>query len=244
MSRLLMKVLTVMLSLMLVPNVMAENKVEVPYEKFDQDKFRSFLREYLFRSYTDENGVHIESVLSALGALSGFSLQQGIREDLIIKGGNEEGKVFTIIETKDGNKYFFGSIFDEPLYDTREGQISVWSLVGGGAQKAGASSLPDVSALAKANASAIGNEDYGNLTVPLMNQPIDHPIDAIKKHWDFTKKILQAKGAEPLFWSWEIALVAQDIIIAGKSVIDPKLAAQIVMEPAISMSKIDPSKIN
>lgn len=77
-----------------------------------------------------------------------------------------------------------------------------------------------------------------------MNQPIDHPIDAIKKHWDFTKKILQAKGAEPLFWSWEIALVAQDIIIAGKSVIDPKLAAQIVMEPAISMSKIDPSKIN
>ena len=76
MSRLLLKILTVMLSVMLFPNVMAENKVEVPYEKFDQDKFRSFLREYLFRSYTDENGVHIESVLSALCALSGFSFNK------------------------------------------------------------------------------------------------------------------------------------------------------------------------
>lgn len=219
------------------------DEVEVKNSEFDQDEFRSLLREYIFQNYKDQKGVHVESVLSALGALSGFSLQQGIREELILNKGRPEKEVFTIIKTKNGDKYYFGNIFDQPLFDTRPGQMSVWAIVAGGAQEAGASSLPDINALAKINAEAVGESDYGALTVSSNHQPKDHPLLSISKHWEFTEKILRAKGVEPLAWSWEIALVAQDIIVLGKDAVDPTLAAQIVMEPAISMSKIDPELI-
>jgi hypothetical protein len=97
--------------------------------------------------------------------------------------------------------------------------------------------------MAKANAAAIGTARYGELTVPLNHQPNDSPLDAVRKHWDFTQKLLMAMEADPQLWSWEIALVAQDLILLGKDVISPSIAAQIVMESAISMSKIDPDLI-
>lgn len=223
--------------------IVAGEQVEVPNEKFDQDKFRSLLREYVFNTYKDERGVHIESALSALGALSGFALQKGIREELIKKQGKQEQDVFSVVKTKNGDTYYFGEIFNQPLYDTREGKFSVWAIVAGGAQQAGANKLPDINNLAKANASSVGNDDYGKLTVPKHHQPKDHPTEAIQKHWVIAKKLLEAKGSEPLMWSWEIAIVAQELIILGKQAISPEIAAQIVMEPAISMSKIDPNKI-
>jgi len=218
-------------------------KVEIENSKFDQDKFRSLFREYIFQSYKDQRGIHLESVLSAVGALSGFSLQQGIREELILNRGQPENEVFTIVKTKNGGKYYFGSVFDQPLFDTRSGQFSVWAIVAGGAQDAGASNLPDINALAKSNAEAVGGGDYGVLSVSANHQPKDQPLSAIRKHWEFTENILRAKGVDPLAWSWEIALVAQDIIILGKDAVDPTLAAQIVMESAISMAKIDPDLV-
>jgi len=47
-----------------------------------------------------------------------------------------------------------------------------------------------------------------------------------------------------MHWAWEIALVAQELIIQNKENTPPEVAAQIVMEMAISMSKIDPDKIS
>lgn len=236
-------VFALLISFLWVPICSADRSVQIANDKFDQDRFRSVLRVSILDSYKDEEGVHIESALSALGALSGFALQQGIRKVFIEERGNAEDQVFNVIETKNGQKYYFGSIFDQPLYDTRKDQISVWTLVGGAAQKAGATSLPDINAMAKANAAAIGTARYGKLTVPLNHQPIDSPLDAIRKHWGFTQKLLRAKEAEPQFWSWEIALVAQDLILLGNNVIPLEIAAQIVMESAISMSKINPQLI-
>lgn len=222
---------------------MAESKAEVSNDQFDKDKFRSLLREYVFQTYKSEKGVHIESVLSALGALSGYALQQGIRQELISNRGMPENKVFAIVQTKDGGTYYFGEIFDQPLFNTKPGQVSIFAIVAGAAQKAGAKKLPDINLLAKHNAETVGDPDYGTLTLPKNHQPIDHPIEAIKKHWQITEKLLKAKGTEPLMWSWEIATVAADIIILGKQAIPPEIAVQLVMEPAISMSKINPNLV-
>jgi hypothetical protein len=232
--------ITIFIIFLIAGNSMAESKAEVSNDRFDKDKFRSLLREYVFQTYKSEKGIHIESVLSALGALSGFALQQGIRQELISGRGMPENKVFSIVQTKDGGKYYFGEIFDQPLFDTRQGQVSVWVIVAGAAQKAGAKSLPNINLLAKHNAQTVGNPDYGSLTLPQNHQPIDHPLEAVKKHWAVTETLLKANGTEPLMWSWEIASVAAEIIILGKQAIPPETAAQLVMEPAISMSKIDP----
>lgn len=237
------KILILTVSLFLMSVSVSGGAAESQGKKIGQEEFRSLLKNYIFASYKDKSGVHIESALSALGALSGFALQSGIREEFVKKQGKPENKVFTIVEAKNGEKYYFGAIFDQPLYDTRPGKMSVWALVGGGALKAGVKTLPNINELAKSNAAAIGSKSYGKLTVQDKHQPRELPVEAIKKHWKMTKDLLDSTGSNPLVWGWQIALVAQDVIVSGKDVIEPGLAARIVMEPAISMSKIDPNTI-
>lgn len=238
------KALIVFSLLLLFSSAHAVKSVAIENDQLDKTPFNQLLRSYVFDTYKDENGVHVESVLSALGALSGYALQQGIREKLISKGGMAEEKLFTIIEAKNGEKFYFGSIFDQPLYDTRQGKISVWALSAGAAQKAGLQKLPDFNIFAKRNANLIGTPEYGTLSVPNKHQPKHHPIKSVIKHWQLTKKLLEAKGSDPLTWSWEIAMVAQEVIILSKGILPPEVALQLVMEPAISMSKISPSKIS
>ena len=76
-------VFALLISFVWVPICSADRSVQIPNDKFDQDRFRSVLRVSILDSYKDEKGVHIESALSALGALSGFALQQGIRKVFI-----------------------------------------------------------------------------------------------------------------------------------------------------------------
>lgn len=101
-----------------------------------------------------------------------------------------------------------------------------------------------MSLLAEHNAETVGNPTYGVLTLPQDHQPKEHPLQAIKKHWGVTEKFLKAKGTEPLMWSWEIATVAADVIALSKQAMPLEMAVQLIMEPAISMSKIDPKLVS
>lgn len=212
--------------------------------KFDRDKLRVQLREYIFQQYTDDKGTHVESALSALGALSGFAVQYGLRHKFVVEQKLPESKVFLVVKAKNGDNYYFGQLFDQFLLGVAPGRISVWSLVGGGAQKAGAKRFPDIASIAKNNAERVGAENYG-VPDPISGYPIGElPLIALQRHWKSVKDTLEATGAEPVMWGWEIALVAQDIIVQSKEDIPPDVAAQIVMEAAIPMSKIDPRKID
>jgi hypothetical protein len=237
--------ITVVLTFCLISaNSLAEGTVVISNDQFDKDKFRSFLREYVFQTYKSEKGVHIESVLSALGALSGFAVQQAIREEKIENHGLDENKVFVIIRTKDRSKYYFGDIFDQPLFDTRQGYVSIWSVISGSAKQAGAQKLPDINWLARQNVLSLGTPHFGELTVSKNHLPLEHPKIAIEKHWHLTEKLLLAYNIKPDNWGIEIASVAADIIILVKEALPPEIAAQLVIQPAISMSKIDPNSIN
>jgi hypothetical protein len=88
-------------------------------------------------------GINIETGLTALGALAGFSAQMAIREYFIKAGKITEEKACATVKTKDGSTYFFGDLLNEPLITTQKGQFSVWNFVGGAAQSLGAKELPD-----------------------------------------------------------------------------------------------------
>jgi hypothetical protein len=52
-------------------------------------------------------GVHIESLLTALGALAGYACQANLRAQALANG-MPETVAFHIIATDDGKQYFFG----------------------------------------------------------------------------------------------------------------------------------------
>jgi len=64
------------------------------------------LAQNLISGLKDERGVHIETLLCALGSLAGYSCQASVRERLK-QGGQPEEKEFVIANGKDGKKYFF-----------------------------------------------------------------------------------------------------------------------------------------
>ena len=222
---------------------MPKDALATPQVTYDKKQLRSLLRNYVLEAYKDSKGVHIESVLSALGSLSGFAVQEGLRQKLVIESGQPESKIFFIVKTKNNEVFYFGPIFDQFLTGIKQGNFSVWTIVAEGAVKAGATKLPDINLIAKENAERIGLASYG---VPdaISGHPVkDLPLVALQKHWIKVREILEFNKVEPIYWGWEIAYVAQGLILEGKDIIPPHIAAEIVMEAAIPMSKIDPKRI-
>lgn len=188
----------------------------------------------------DAKGIHVETLLSNLGALAGFGCQMGIRESLILRGSLTEEKAFMVVETKNNIKFFFGDLTNELLI---EGKMSVYSLICGGAQRAGAKVFPDVHEIAGYYARAVGLPEYFMSRLPKQHQPRMYPITALG-YWFTTREFQVIWRVEPLHWGWNCALAAQKLIIEAKNVIDPVVAAQIVMEAAIPMSKVDPDRVS
>src|SRR5436189_6433098 len=65
-------------------------------KEYDAHKVATDLIEMLFAELRDSSGVHVETVLTTLGALAGFAGQMAIREGLIKTGKMPEDKAFAI----------------------------------------------------------------------------------------------------------------------------------------------------
>ena len=204
------------------------------------DQISAKLRDHLEDQLSDPQGrVHVETMLSALGALAGFGCQIAVRE--AIKAGrlNPEGALVEVT-TNDGATYYFGDQLNQPLL---EAPISVWKLIAGGAQHAGAQELHDIIEIVTHVSATVGSPEFGVLRVDASHQPHEAPIDALKKHWASSYELARSLDADPIMTGWYFAGAAQTVIIDAKEVIDPALAYRIVMEAAVAMSKVDPRAI-
>jgi len=183
----------------------------------------------------DSKGVHVESLLAALGALAGYACQANLRAQALAKGMPETAP-FQVIGTKDGKQYFFG----DPLNNALAGsQHSVWGLVGGAAQHAGAKDFPDLNEVFQHTTSVLGSEQFGIPRVPENHKPADTPLNYLKAFWPALFPTVKLFCPNPVDWPILYSLAIQEAIYAGKGSIDPGLAFRLVMESAIPMSKVD-----
>jgi len=200
------------------------------------------LQEYQAR-YSDPRGVHIETVLSNLGALAGFGVQMGIREGLIVPGKVTEKDAFVEVAVKNGEKYYFGDFLNEPLFSLRPGKVSVFLIVGSAADELGAKTFPDLEKIAERYARVLGKDDFYRPDLPKDHMPRMMPIEALG-YWSRTRDVLVEQGVEPLWWGWIYATAARTLMKRADGLIDPKLAVRIVMEAAVPMSKIEPGRVD
>jgi hypothetical protein len=193
------------------------------------------IRERLINAMKTEKGVHIESLLCALGALAGYACQANLRVQAEAKG-IPENAIFRVVTTNDGKKYFFGEPLNSVLVRS---QYSVWSLAAAAAKDAGCLTLPDINEMFGHSAKVLGSSEYGIPRTPENHRPHDKPVNYVKALWPPLFPIVKLFCSASVHWPILFGLTIQEIIVAGMNIIDPGLALKIVMESAIAMSQID-----
>lgn len=194
----------------------------------------------IFTKMNGERGVHIESMLCALGALAGHACQAAIRVRNIAQG-QPATTGLVAVDTKGGKRYFFGDAINLPL---AEGQYSVWVLVATQAQRMGCGQLPDVAEIFKRAAETVGSDAFGQLRVPPQHLPHDLPINYARKFWPELLPRIRRFCPDPMHWPVLLGFSIQEVIEQGKQVLDPCLAARLVMESAIPVSKEELPELN
>lgn len=190
----------------------------------------------LINGMKDTKGVHIESLVSILGSLAGYSCQASLRKEYIETRGLPENQVFTIVEAKNGTRYYFGDMVNKPL---AEDQLSVWSLAAGMVHHLGCSQFPDLNDIFKYVTGTVGQDNFGIPRIPEGHKPGDIPYEYVASLWPMFLRAAERYCASPLEWPVMGGMALQEAIQMGKDVLDPQLALSIAMECAVPMAKAD-----
>jgi hypothetical protein len=202
----------------------------------------TLIAQFLFEQYKDERGVHVETLLNAVGALAGFAAQEAVWEGVVRPGKMPVEKAFVRIETKDGDVYYFGDFTNTILTSTNEGELSIWRIVAGAAVQNGAAMLPNLPSLFGACAKSLGHPQFGVPAWAARGALHELPWDALR-HWPAVRRMLEDARKPPLHWPLEIACAAQILMNMTKQSVASDKAALIIMEAAIPMSKVDPRHV-
>lgn len=189
----------------------------------------------LTEAMKDTKGVHIESILCALGSLAGYACQANVRAKAMEKGLPETA-VFVIVNTTGDKKFYFGDELNAALAQSK---YSIWGLAAGVAQKNGCEKLPDIESIFKHTAGAIGDAGFGIPRLPENHRPGDLPINYLKTLWPVLFPVARQFCKRSTEWPILFGLAIQEILETGKDVIPSDMALLIVMESAIPMSKVD-----
>lgn len=200
--------------------------------------------EVLLPELQDERGVHVETALTAMGAVTGFAAQMGIREGLVKTGKVEEKKAFVVVGTKDGGTYYFGDLLNQNITEPKNGNDSILSIISARAQKLGAKKLPDTGEIYKRNAGALGSEKFSVPDVPAEHMPHFSAQALLWRYWNPIRAILILHTKDPLKWPLYLARTSADLMDMAKSSLDPAISSQLVMDAAIPMSKVDPRLVH
>jgi hypothetical protein len=191
----------------------------------------------LIAALKNEHGVHIETLLACIGSLGGYACHMAIRDAIVEPGKAKENEVFRVVGGADGRNYYFGDMVNKPL---AEDEVSFWSLVGGMAQHIDKDGLPDIHGIFQHVSSTVGGEGFGIPQMPDAHQPSDLPVNLVKSLWPALLPLVDKFCESPVERPYLFGFSAQEVIEMGQEAIAPGIAAKLLMECAVPMSKIGP----
>lgn len=221
------------------------------------------MRDSILKWLTGTRGVHVETLMVTIGALAGFAAQNAALRSYGPPGRSANGGVFTA--EAGGERYYFGDRINGYLVQQRgEYAYPLWGFVAAAAMQGGVAKadLPDVVEMFDHISKSIGTPHFG---IPRTTK--DHPFQltprqALERFWPRAKTLLSnadgilVRGLSGLdsdpegrssvpenHWPLVMALVAQQFMKMAKGTLDPRLSFSLIMESAITMSKVDPTTI-
>lgn len=192
-----------------------------------------------YRMATPELGTRIEDMLAVLGACGGFSCIVAVQHALRQSGQTPKEIGMMVVETKDGQTYYFGEAPNSLLIESHH---SLLSLTLGAAHALGAPvSLERVQEVCRRTAQLVGSPDFGAYTVAEKHRPSLPLREAVERFWPLVCDALDLYEVAPGRRPVTIGFAVQQAIDTGKSVLDPLIAADIVAEAAVPAAKLDPA---
>ncbi len=188
--------------------------------------------------------VHPETLLTEIGALAGFSTQISIRKSFIERQQLAPESILVEVATKNGEIYYFSDLLNWMLFDNMDQPpYSVWAYVSAAVPAESQALLPDITEIVSHAARSIGTRLFGVPRLPREHMPHKMPRAALDEHWQMVRNEFETSGRAPSDWPLDLAAAAQWQIANSPGQLDLALAARIVMEAAIPMSKVDPSTV-
>lgn len=181
----------------------------------------------LVQTMKTDKGVQVESLLCALGALAGYACQLSVRAN---------GGTLHTADCADGRRYYFGDLLNKPLAEDR---YSVWSMAAAAAQASGGKTLPDMAEIFQHASTTVGSTEFGIPRTMGGHKPGDLPINYLKTLWPALAPQVKLYCPNPSQWPILFAIAIQQAIKAGRNSIEPSTALRLVMECAVSMSKVE-----
>lgn len=182
---------------------------------------------------TTENGVHVESVVTALGALAGRACQIAAIHQLE-QTGDATGVGVSRVVTTSGETYLMGDAINRPLL---ESPYSVWSLVSGAAKEQGAE-LPELTELVSHSASTLGGPEFG---IPRFAEGTDaaaSPREYLEL-WNTMLTWVTPTAPRPQQWPMVYGLALQNLfqMMRGQD-FDLGVLTRVAMDSALTTAKI------
>jgi hypothetical protein len=199
------------------------------------------LKYNIYNLVKGDQGVRVETALFVLGSLGGYAcLDQAIGK-FTPETAKADPRSLIALTGKDGKRYFMGNLINDPLLTSN---LSLSNLTMGMAQHLGGKNLPDVSELVGFVAETYGNHSFGKPRLPVDHNIGDVPFNFVKymwpKIWPMFSNITRRQNQIPLIFG----LAIQKVIEEAQQIIDPGMAAKIVMECAVPMAHINPDDVN
>ena len=230
------------------------------------------LRDSLQMWLKTERGIHVETLLASIGALAGFAAQTTAfariakRDIPLLSGAGaalspaelsehlRKHNLLVSANTRSGETFYFGDLINGYLVPQVTNDYSLWNFAAAAAIEAGVkpAELPDCNAMFRHAAATVGSPDYGVPQVAGEHQPHVTPRRALDLFWPRTKFILtRTDGPGPAggrsvpgeYWSLVTDLVARQLFLMAKAALDPRIGIALLMECAITMSKVDPKTV-
>jgi hypothetical protein len=188
--------------------------------------------------------VHSQTVLTEIGALAGFAAQMAIRKAIIAPGKFDPNEILPEVVTKNGEKYYFSDTLNWVLFENLASPpYSIWAYLLDVVPPGERGALPDLADILGYAARTIGSFRFGVPRLPAEQMPHKTPRSAIEEHWAAAQREFEAAGRDPAAWPFDLAYAAQWQMVTSRDRVPLLMAARIVMEAAIPMSKIDPATV-
>jgi hypothetical protein len=205
---------------------------------------RSIAAVLMARQIRQSGQIHAQTILTEIGALAGFAAQISIRKSVIEPQKLDPNNVLVEVMTKNGEKFYFSDLLNWILFENMtQPPYSIWAYVSGAVPEDSRARLPDMADIVSNAARTVGTRRFGVPRLPVEHMPYKLPRPALEENWRHVRDELIASARDPAEWPYDLALAAQWQIFTSKDMLAPPLAAAIVMEAAIPMSKVDPHTV-
>lgn len=170
---------------------------------------------------------HAAGVFAVLGSLAGHACLQAA-----LQAGSRNNTLITVSDIA-GRHYYYGDPIDHLLLEDR---LSVRALLDFALQKYADASLPDIGGILYHVTQTIGTVQFGVPRLPLGQEIILSPLESLQLWQPLRIGVLDRLHVPVQEWHIAYGLAIQKML--AQDTLPPNIAAHIVMECAVPMSKI------